>query len=119
MKIDIKNAPQFVRHLNTLQKINHSLPPFPYDVWDSLVKLEKKANRILTDQCNGDGNEVEQDRHLRLIEKKVLNMLPGLKGHFFLNGDPRGYSLKIDSNFANEIGIYRDFGGYGILVPTF
>jgi hypothetical protein len=37
----------------------------------------------------------------------------------FLNGDPRGYSLKIEDSWMREhkAELHRDWGGYGILAP--
>ena len=46
-----------------------------------------------------------------LKNKKVL----------FLNGDARGYALKIDDEYLknNNFNIHRDWGGYGIIAPDF
>ena len=43
------------------------------------------------------------------------------KKNIFVNGDARGYALKIDDNYirSNNFNIYRDFGGYGIIAPDF
>lgn len=38
----------------------------------------------------------------------------------FLNGDPRGYALKIEDNWMRarpELRLHSDWGGYGILAP--
>jgi hypothetical protein len=37
----------------------------------------------------------------------------------FVNGDPRGYALKIQDEYVSEnsLDIHRDMGGYGILAP--
>lgn len=38
----------------------------------------------------------------------------------FLNGDPRGYALKIESDWMRErlkLRLHTDWGGYGILAP--
>ena len=40
----------------------------------------------------------------------------------FINGDPRGYALKIDDKYQDrlhKVGIHRDWGGYGIIAPDF
>lgn len=40
----------------------------------------------------------------------------------FVNGDPRGYTLKIDDKYKDKMhkaGVYRDWGGYGIIAPDF
>jgi hypothetical protein len=53
---------------------------------------------------------------LENIEKAVKKLLPGVEG-FFINGDPRGYSLKIKEKIYPEL--HQDWGGYGILAPEF
>jgi hypothetical protein len=39
----------------------------------------------------------------------------------FLNGDARGYALKIQDDYVrdNNLDIHKDWGGYGILAPEF
>jgi len=39
----------------------------------------------------------------------------------FINGDPRGYALKINDKYVreNQLRIYSDMGGYGIIAPEF
>jgi hypothetical protein len=66
--------------------------------------------------------EAEEKRNAKILEQ-VKTLLPGLKT-IFLNGDPRGYALKITSEERNQlrdkgINLYSDFGGYGILSPEF
>lgn len=53
---------------------------------------------------------------------KRLDKILGFKAAkipVFVNGDPRGYALKIDDGAARDMVIYRDMGGYGILAPDF
>ena len=38
---------------------------------------------------------------------------------FFVNNDPRGYALKLKSEFVIDKKIHRDMGGYGIIAPDF
>ena len=37
----------------------------------------------------------------------------------FVNGDARGYALKLKSEFIKDKTIHRDWGGYGIIAPDF
>ena len=46
--------------------------------------------------------------------KKILNT-----NEVFLNGDPRGYALKLCDQFSKDKIIYKDWGGYGIIAPDF
>ena len=85
-----------------------------------LFRLETKAHKLSTDYCNGlidcDFWEVESDKILDKVSK-VLNCKT--QSNFFVNGDARGYALKLDDNFSKDKTIYKDWGGYGILAPDF
>jgi len=88
-----------------------------------VFRLENKANKIAVDYCNGDIDldqwEIEKD----IILKRLNNILDFSSKNIpvFFNGDSRGYSLKIDDDYVrkNNIDIYKDFGGYGIIAPDF
>ena len=83
-------------------------------------------NRLMCDECNGTrpGTEEENEKKDEKVIDRVKKLLPVATG-VFLNGDPRGYTLKIKSedvktlNEAGKINIYQDWGGYGILAPEF
>lgn len=120
LKIKAVNAPQFVKHLSVISYLSGGLVPYPFDVLEQLNKLEKRANRICTLDCNGEIDSEKADKQLQAIKEKVLKLLPVLpESLFFINGDPRGYSLKIKESFSKEIGIYQDWGSNGILAPEF
>lgn len=90
-----------------------------------LRRLEVKAHRLATDYCNGE-NGVNNDNWDRLCNpilkavEKVLGMDSKHSG-VFINGDARGYALKIEAGIVKEnaLDIYQDWGGYGILAPEF
>jgi len=85
--------------------------------------IEVKAARIALDYCNVnidmEAKEKAEEAILKALDK-VLNFTAQSIPVFF-NGDPRGYTLKIDDAYvrANNLDIHRDFGGYGILAPEF
>ena len=101
----------------------------PIKLCKKLLTLEKKASYLTEEECN-DGNI---DNHAKLCDiltkvKKILFPnyakmveLTPLYLAVFINGDPRGYALKIKSEYVsqNNIHIYRDWGGYGIIAPEF
>jgi len=118
----------------------------PINLCKKLRRLENKAHRITTQLCNGFpehllhlDNEVLEDysKHLEVklcrIEGKVRDYLwanqPKLKKNFkkinaiFINGDPRGYALKLDTEtikYFEELGEdfpHKDWGGFGIIAP--
>ena len=85
--------------------------------------LEVRAARISLAYCNGDIDMAAKESGIAAILKalnKVLNFTAQNIPVFF-NGDPRGYTLKIDDEYVrlNGLDIYRDWGGYGILSPEF
>jgi len=118
MKIQAYNAPEFVRHLQVLSKLAGLDHPYPFDLYEKLRKLEQQANHIRTMECNGDIGYETSEAKLDKILTKVQALLPNAKT-LFINGDPRGYTLKLKESEAIEIGIYRDWGGYGIIAPEY
>lgn len=89
-----------------------------------LRRLEVKAHRLATDYCNGE-NGVNADNWDSLCEPilKAVRKILKCKDSFpiFINGDARGYALKIDSDYVEKTNmrIYQDWGHYGILAPEF
>lgn len=74
--------------------------------------------RVCLDYTNGERGvtldqwEVEKDR-TRLELVKIFGKLPT---GVFINGDPRGYMLKLDSEKVTiPEGMYKDWGSDGIL----
>ena len=92
----------------------------PVKLCKKLLRLENKAHRLATDYCNGEVDQIEFDTKGDKILKKVETILKDKK-HLLLNGDARGYALKIDDNFLriNNLSIFRDWGGFGIVAPDF
>lgn len=120
-KINAYNAPAFVKHLQLLANLSTNPQEagiYAFDIYQKLVKLERKATRYTTALCNGDIEEDKAEKALSKVRKEVKNLLPKIN-HFRLNYDPRGYALKISETEAKELGMYQDFGGYGILAPEF
>lgn len=114
------------RHYATLERLSEFLghkqegSKLSLKLW----KIEQEAHRAATDYCNGangmdsDTWELCREKLSRAVEKVFNCAVPGL----LINGDARGYALKIDDvkvreYYPQEIGLYRDWGGYGILSP--
>jgi hypothetical protein len=121
-----KNANQFFNHVCNLQKIaGLSSYHEAFELYKKLHRIEARMNRIFTNECNGYSNltEAQEEKRNARVLKQLNTLLPGLKT-IFLNGDPRGYALKIKPEEAKElrdkdINLYTDSGGYGILAPEF
>jgi len=100
----------------------------PINLCKKLRRLENQAHRITTQLCNGF---YEQEAELFKIEEKLKALLDPHQNvlikkqinAIFINHDPRGYSLKLDTEtikYFEELGEefpHRDWGGYGILAP--
>ena len=92
----------------------------PVKLCKRLLRLEKKAHKLAVDFCNGVIDQLEWDKKADQILTKVETILKNKKV-LFLNGDARGYALKIDDEYLknNNFNIHRDWGGYGIIAPDF
>lgn len=85
-----------------------------------LFRLEKIANSLACDYCNGViGTEEMEQAHGRVIYnlEKIIGKENTEK--CFFNQDPRGYSLKIKSEFSKNFPGHKDWGDYGIIAPDF
>lgn len=84
-------------------------------IWRRLRRLEARASEITMAVCNGEILWVDADAILDGMAASVEEVLGRKVKGFFVNRDPRGYALKLDS--AKDYGLHRDFGGYQILAP--
>jgi len=93
----------------------------PVALCKKLRALEHKMTRANENYCNGvvgyHGHDYIHQRTLKSLTK-ILN--PG-DVTLYINGDPRGYALKVDDKWmrGNNAVLERDWGGYGILAPEF
>jgi len=86
-------------------------------IYNDLLRVERKAHRLAERRC--DDPTMTEERELRLEKrytKEVVEILGYLPDGFFINGDPRGYALKIEGESTIS---YTDWGGYHILAPDF
>lgn len=83
-----------------------------------LKRVEKLAHQIGLDACNVGITDEDRQRRENHVEKRVIELFGKLPEGFLINGDPRGYALKIDPEKRVE-GLESDWGGYGILCPEF
>jgi len=88
-----------------------------------LFRLERRMHYLTTLECNGDASETYSENETTAILKS-LNKLLDFKAQnipVFVNGDCRGYALKIKDDYIrdNNLKIERDWGGYGLIAPDF
>mgnify|MGYP001601958777 FL=1 len=112
------------KHGNDLKRI-FNLDIDAIQISKKVHMIEVKTLRIATDYCNGENGidsktwEPETEKILKALDK-VLNFkkqdIP-----VFVNGDVRGYALKIDDDYVRKynLEIHKDWGGYGCLAPEF
>lgn len=126
-------------HGNDLIKIFGVKNINPIELCKKLFKIEKKLHKIMVNLCNTNningiepgydllGNwrqletsEKEQEKIFETYKRKVYKIL-GEHNFIIFNHDPRGYALKIDDKYVkkNNLKIYQDMGGYGIIAPDF
>lgn len=123
------------RHHSALASLTQNPTQSGLSLWRKLRKVEGLASRGATAYCNGERLEVTNASGTRSYDFRsnenaweafvtreiipaVRRILGRLPDGFFVNGDPRGYSLKIDNDkTAVPAGLHADWGGYGILAP--
>jgi len=96
----------------------------PVNLCKKLFRLENKAHRLSTQWCNGDIHtqtwEHETDNILRKLDT-ILNYT-GQEIPVFVNGDARGYALKVGDEYMRENKsrkLSQDWGEYGIIAPDY
>ena len=90
------------------------------EVLSKLSRLEAKQSRNAVAYCNGDMQTDEYGFRTERIGIQVIELLGNkVKPILILNGDPRGYGLKLDEEWSKDKKITRDWGWAGILSPEF
>ena len=99
----------------------------PVALCKKLRRLEVKGHWLAEKYCNGeivmDAWDTETEKIINKIYK-ILGKEKCIETGLFVNGDARGYALKLreewTSAYRNNGGsFYTDWGGYGILAPEF
>lgn len=112
----IRKTDQEAAHLRQLQEIGYK-----HDSLKAIRTWEHKAEQNALAYANGDIAEEEYDR----VEKKIREKVCALFGkdvttfELYINGDPRGYALKLRDDNGNCPVQYKDWGGFVILAPDF
>ena len=90
----------------------------------ALFKIENKAHQLAEHFCSFYEDEEKQQKIIDDILNKVDKLLNFKNQNIpvFFNGDCRGFTLKIDSEYMRDNKIYpfySDWGGFGIIAPSF
>jgi len=96
----------------------------PVSLCRQLRRIERQGQQLAEDLCNIANADPDSKRYATLLKK--LDKILGFAAQgvpVFINLDPRGYALKIQSEWVLEHRedkpIYQDWGGYGIIAPEF
>ena len=95
----------------------------PVKLCKKLRRLEWEGAALALRRCNGpEFAEGQYEAKTADVLAKVDGLLHYERDHVrvFLNGDPRGYALKIDDDWMRarpDVRLHRDWGDYGILAP--
>lgn len=93
----------------------------PVTLYKRLHRIEAEAHTFAEKCCNEDVSEEKWERKRASIIRR-LDAILGFKEAgipVVINGDPRGYALKIEDSYVREhkLDIDCDWGGYGLICP--
>ncbi len=115
------------QHHKALEQLARSINPKSHirglDLWRKLHRVETTARYAATAYCNGSIDIAQWESISAIASSQVEKIFGMLPTGFFVNGDPRGYALKLASNdatgdFATPFALHRDWGNNQILAPT-
>jgi len=143
-----RRAQQLLAHYATCERLALALgmPAAKVDgkkISVALWKIEREAHAVTTALCNGETIRIRQfgprpvtqmpedfgpngsgeERLQSRCKDALRNVLGAVPPGFFVNGDPRGYALKIDPDNAEgkalieSVRLHTDWGRNGILSP--
>ena len=122
-EIMYKNIIEHGKNLKRVFNLDDSINEI--ELCKKLFRIENKASSIAEAWCSHvKETEKEQEKIINDILNKVDKLLnfKSQKIPVFFNGDPRGFTLKIEDSYMKENKIYpfySDWGGYGIIAPSF
>ena len=102
------------QYLNIIFKTQYE----PIALCKKLRIIEAKQDKANCDYCNGDITGAQHELITERTRSAVNNLLgPNGLDIIYINSDPRGYALKIQTEDAQALDIPTDCGGYGLLAP--
>jgi len=122
-EIMYKNIIEHGKNLKRVFNLDDSINEI--ELCKKLFRIENKASFIAEAWCSHvNETEEEQEKIINDILNKVDKLLNFKSQNIpvFFNGDPRGFTLKIEDSYMKENKIYpfySDWGGYGIIAPSF
>ena len=98
----------------------------PVGLYWALHRIEARAHTYAERACNDKSFDTSEEADAKR-DVSILRAVDRLLHHvkreipIFVNGDTRGYALKIPDRWMREhnADLQRDMGGYGIICPDF
>lgn len=92
------------------------------EVFEKMYKLEAAASRLSLGYCCGTITTEQWETKTEKLLEKVRALLPKNGKHVYVNGDARGYALKVRGEVSEKLKYkympgHTDWGGYYILAP--
>lgn len=86
----------------------------------SLRRYEVKISRMNEWACERENFEWPENFDQKVTEKLAskFERVDLFRKELYINGDPRGYALKLRIPENESRGIHRDWGGYAIIAPS-
>lgn len=92
------------KHITELQALGYK-----YSTLLALRRVENHMHHIAEESCNGTITDIQYDAEVQRAIDNVRRLFGGiLPRGFFVNGDARGYALKLDDDVVK--GFYFDDG---------
>lgn len=87
-------------------------------LYAGLRLLEKRGTRLSESYCNGAMTSEGYDAATDKVKRRLREILgESCMDKVYLNGDPRGYFLKINDKESLAWQGPKDMGGYGLIAP--
>jgi hypothetical protein len=90
-------------------------------VSSTLLRIENKAHQLAENYCNGKISTGQWGEISEGIAAEVQALFNGKLQGLKVNGDARGYAIKINDEQERTIykdaNLFRDWGGNGLLAP--
>ena len=116
------------QHIGNLLKIfPEARVKDPALLYRELRAVEKRLHKLAEDDCNVGVTAKRRERVHAAAKHRLVELFNIHEDHdayeaLYLNGDPRGYALKMDEPWTRDrrnsgYPLSTDWGGYGILAP--
>jgi hypothetical protein len=108
------------KHGEDLKRIFNLNDADPVKLCKQLKRLETKTAKVMVDYCNGVVDTAFIEEYRQGLTAKISKII-GKENieKVYINQDPRGYALKLNSKESGLHNAYKDWGGYVILAPDF